>query len=80
MRRRAVLATLGAMAAGPLRGAEIVYPAVRPGVVVLAFPRDHGAHPTSNAAVGAVITYMEYLCYGVHQCYILWQYFLNLLE
>ena len=45
MRRRAFLATLGAMAAGPLRGAEIVYPAVRPGVVVLAFPRDHGAHP-----------------------------------
>ncbi len=52
MRRRAFLATLGALAAGPrvafaagLPGpAEITYPAVRAGVP-LVFPRDHGAHP-----------------------------------
>ncbi len=44
MRRRAFLASLAVLAAGPLRSAEVAYPAVRPGVR-LVFPRDHGAHP-----------------------------------
>ena len=43
MRRRAFLATLGALAARPAWTADVVYPAVRPGYAI-AFPRDHGAH------------------------------------
>lgn len=44
MKRRAFLASLGALAASPIRAAELAYPVVRAGVP-LVFPRDHGAHP-----------------------------------
>ncbi len=44
MRRRAFLATLGALATRPAWPAEVVYPQVVPGLA-LVFPRDHGAHP-----------------------------------
>ncbi len=44
MKRRAFLATLGALAARPAWPAGVPYPAVTPGYT-LVFPRDHGAHP-----------------------------------
>ncbi len=47
MGRRAILALLllgAAAAAAPAGEADIVYPAVKPGLA-LRFPRDHGAHP-----------------------------------
>ena len=44
MKRRAFLATLGALAARSGWAADVPYPAVTPGHR-LVFPRDHGAHP-----------------------------------
>jgi predicted secreted hydrolase len=44
VRRRTFLATLGALAARPAWAAEVSYPDVVPGHL-LVFPRDHGAHP-----------------------------------
>jgi predicted secreted hydrolase len=44
VKRRAFLATLGALAARPSWPAEVAYPPVRPGYA-MAFPRDHGSHP-----------------------------------